>query len=138
MSIITDHIFIGSIGDASSSEFINKNNIKGVLNVASELDRDDATTQCLYKHIKTADSVNQNIRKYFDEAFDFIDSVDGPVLVHCAAGISRSATIVIAYLMKKYKIPMMAAFDYVKAHRSIINPNFHFIGQLMSYESEIL
>jgi hypothetical protein len=58
----------------------------------------------------------------------------GRVLVHCQAGVSRSPTIVLAYLMARYNWPMMTAFCYVKSRRHIIAPNFNFMGQLMEFE----
>lgn len=54
------------------------------------------------------DISSASIIDHFETTFDFIDRVrkNGNLLVHCMAGISRSATIVIAYLMKKY------SYDY--------------------------
>lgn len=62
----------------------------------------------------------------------------GKILVHCEAGISRSPTICMAYLMKMRKFRLEEAFDYIKQRRSLISPNFGFMGQLLQYESEIL
>lgn len=62
----------------------------------------------------------------------------GKILVHCEAGISRSPTICMAYLMKTRKFRLEEAFDYIKQRRSLISPNFSFMGQLLQYESEIL
>ena len=57
------------------------------------------------------------------------------VLVNCMAGISRSATIVIAYLMTKQNLTFQEAFNFVKSKRSIINPNESFITQLIEYDN---
>lgn len=61
----------------------------------------------------------------------------GKVLVHCEAGISRSPTICMAYLMKTKRFRLEEAFDYIKQRRSLISPNFSFMGQLLHYETEI-
>ena len=60
-----------------------------------------------YKQVSVEDDPGENIIKYFEECFQFIDEGRGQgkgVLVHCAAGVSRSATIVIAYLMFKNQL----------------------------------
>jgi len=45
------------------------------------------------------------------------------VLVHCHMGVSRSATVVIAYLMKYFHMTHREAYNFVKKKRSVINPN---------------
>jgi hypothetical protein len=59
------------------------------------------------------------------------------VFVHCALGISRSATVVIAYVMKSQRIPLKNAVDIVKRARQQIYPNNGFLQQLDRYEAEI-
>lgn len=60
------------------------------------------------------------------------------MLVHCQAGISRSPTIVIAYLMKKFNLKLDDAYSQVRSKRPIISPNLVFYSQLMDYESKII
>ena len=59
------------------------------------------------------------------------------VLVHCQAGVSRSPTIVISYLMKHTRMSMVDAYKLVKNRRSIISPNLNFMGQLVQWESAL-
>lgn len=59
------------------------------------------------------------------------------VLVHCLAGISRSVTITVAYLMYKCSLKLNDAFNLVRARKSNIAPNFHFMEQLHNFEREL-
>ena len=52
------------------------------------------------------------------------------ILVHCAAGVSRSASFTIAYLMRKKGMGFEEAHKLVKEKRKIIRPNSYFVEQL--------
>ena len=68
---------------------------------------------------------------------DDVYRTNGKVLVHCVAGVSRSATITIAYIMQRSLLSMMDAFKLVKRQRHIVAPNFNFMGQLMELERRL-
>ncbi|XP_044538842.1 dual specificity protein phosphatase 9 [Gracilinanus agilis] len=59
------------------------------------------------------------------------------VLVHCLAGISRSVTVTVAYLMQKLHLSLNDAYDLVKRQKSNISPNFNFMGQLLDFEHSL-
>lgn len=59
------------------------------------------------------------------------------VLVHCHAGVSRSATIVIAYLMAKYNMFANEAIDFLKSKRECIQPNDRFMQNLKDFQKDI-
>ena len=59
------------------------------------------------------------------------------VFVNCYAGVSRSASIVIAYLMYKRNMSFIQAFEFLKMKRSIVSPNLGFIDQLSSLEKPL-
>ena len=56
------------------------------------------------------------------------------VFIHCCAGVSRSSTITIVYLMKCHSMSLDVAFQFVQERRSCINPNAGFRFQLRYYE----
>ena len=89
------------------------------------------------KIINIYDFETENIIQYFGECLNFIKG-DEKVFVHCAAGESRSATIVIAYLMWKKKLTFDKAYKLVKEKRPRIYPNFGFRQQLQMFEKLLL
>jgi protein-tyrosine phosphatase len=83
--------------------------------------------------INIKDRSDQNIKGYFYNVFNRIESVlsaGGRVVVHCHRGISRSATIMISYIMIKYRMSFEDAFEFVVSKRSCVCPNIGFIYSL--------
>ncbi|CAN0251691.1 unnamed protein product [Lampetra fluviatilis] len=86
-----------------------------------------------YLVLNIADSPVDNIIRYFPMTKDFIDGClqsGGKVLVHGNAGISRSAALVIAYIMETFGLKYRDAFVYLQQRRFCINPNVGFVNQL--------
>lgn len=72
--------------------------------------------------------------------FDFIEEEKDKgefILVHCRAGISRSSTVVIAYLMKYKQWSLKKAFIYTKLKRKSIFPNQSFFKELIVLENKL-
>jgi len=91
-----------------------------------------------YQVLDIADTVHQNIIQHLPLTRAFIQDAlqsKGKVLIHGNAGISRSAAIVIGYVMEQYGVPYRDAFQLVQCKRFCINPNAHFENQLTEYEA---
>lgn len=92
------------------------------------------------KCINIADNSEQVLAKFFDEAHQFIEEArrkKANILIHCLAGVSRSPTFAIAYLMRLNSLKLQDAYNLVKQCRPQIDPNLSFIGQLMVYEKSL-
>lgn len=79
-----------------------------------------------YKVIHAMDVPWENLSKHFAAGNRFIKealSSGGTVFIHCYAGISRSAAMLIAYLMAEHHMNMFQAMSLVKSRRSVIFPN---------------
>lgn len=90
-----------------------------------------------YLVLDIADSVTENIIQHFPKVRQFVDeslSNGGKTLIHGNAGISRSAALVLAYIMEKYGLSCKDAFSMVQQHRFCINPNEGFMAQLTEFE----
>merc|ERR1712012_110576 len=134
---VLPHLYLGNMRDASDVAILGRLNIRYILNVTAKPRTDPLPAGFQYKHLEAADNGFQNLRQFFEEAFAFIDEAkkaNTGVLVHCQAGISRSPTIAVAYLMKHSLMAMAEAYKFVKTRRSIISPNLNFMGQLWEFE----
>jgi hypothetical protein len=88
----------------------------------------------VYHSIAVDDAFEAQISKHFDQAVEFIHTAPGAVLVHCQAGVSRSATICMAYLIRYCGMNLDQAYMVIKCVRPIICPNQGFVEQLIAYE----
>ncbi|KAI4890526.1 hypothetical protein NFI96_033322 [Prochilodus magdalenae] len=137
---ILPFLFLGSAHHSSQRETLERCGITAVLNVSSSCPN-LFEQELRYMTLKVEDSLAADIRVLFPEAIRFIESVKesgGRVLVHCQAGISRSATICLAYLIHARRVRLEEAFDFVKRRRQVISPNLAFMGQLLQFETDVL
>uniref|UniRef100_A0A3B4BAG4 Dual specificity protein phosphatase 10 n=1 Tax=Periophthalmus magnuspinnatus TaxID=409849 RepID=A0A3B4BAG4_9GOBI len=138
---ILPSLYLGNEQDAQDLRLLQRLNVGYILNVTTHLPLYHYDTGLfVYKRLPATDSNKQNLRQYFEEAFEFIEEAQQAgmgLLIHCQAGVSRSATIVIAYLMKHTWMTMTDAYKYVKTRRPIISPNLNFMGQLLEFEEDL-
>jgi len=90
--------------------------------------------------VRLIDSESSDIAQHFESAGRFIEEeiqAGGRCLIHCAAGISRSATIVLSFLMRHRNHDLRSAFNLVKSKRRVVRPNNGFFQNLIDYERSI-
>ncbi|GAB2218897.1 hypothetical protein Drorol1_Dr00002130 [Drosera rotundifolia] len=82
------------------------------------------------------DMESENLLDYLDVCFEFIEDrrKQGAVLVHCFAGVSRSAAIITAYLMKSEGLSQEAALESLRQSCEFVSPNDGFLEQLKMFE----
>ncbi|XP_050430712.1 dual specificity protein phosphatase MPK-4-like isoform X2 [Adelges cooleyi] len=136
---VEDRLWLGNLTAAVDITFLRNNNINYIVTVDScplpEMISDIRDIHI--KYIQVTDMVGEDLLSYFDSSYEFIKTGQekSSVLVHCYFGISRSTTIVISYIMKKYKISFEEAFQKIKDKNVTASPNAGFCAQLCLYET---
>ena len=131
---------IDNFGDFGASTNITMLKNKGIKKVLTVMDYNwgpHYDQDFIHKKYEIDDSCRQNIIQYFGECLNFIKGNE-KILVHCMAGVSRSATIVIAYLMWNQKLKFEEALKKVKEKRPIVDPNEGFVKQLEIFEKYLI
>ena len=138
---ILDFLYLGSQDNALCQQSLEKLGITYVLNVSITCPKAEFIMDANFLRIPINDGHTAKIISYFEVAYKFIEKcrkANKKVLIHCLAGISRSPTLAISYLMKYMRIKSEEAFKFVKDKRSSISPNFNFLGQLNEYEKQLI
>ena len=126
-------IFLSSVSAAVNRDLLEILEIKSILTVANSIEP-AFPSHFKYMVIQIEDVGTQDILSHFPSAIKFINESEGNVLVHCANGISRSPTVVSAFVMTKMGIKSSKeALDFVASKRSCINPNAGFRKQLQAF-----
>ncbi|XP_031554101.1 dual specificity protein phosphatase 13-like [Actinia tenebrosa] len=150
---VFDNIFIGGEPTALNESILQELGITHVLNAAmgtngfSQVDTDETfyKSEIIFYGIPALDMPSYKISKHFKEASNFIRRAvgskktgqrGGRIFVHCVAGISRSATLVIAYLMTYQDTNLTDAVQMLRSKRKIC-PNLGFLQQLIDYAAKI-
>lgn len=137
---ILPHLYLGCQRDVLNRELMQQNEIGYVVNASNTCPKPDFIPESHFLRVPVNDSFCEKILPWLDRSVDFIEKAkanNGRVLVHCLAGISRSATIAIAYIMNRMDMSLDEAYRFVKEKRPTISPNFNFLGQLLDFEKKI-
>ncbi|GLD71104.1 dual specificity protein phosphatase 16 isoform X1 [Lates japonicus] len=137
---ILPHLYLGCQRDVLNKDLMQQNDIAYVLNASNTCPKPDFIPDSHFLRVPVNDSFCEKILPWLDRSVEFIEKAkasNARVLVHCLAGISRSATIAIAYIMKRMDMSLDEAYRFVKEKRPTISPNFNFLGQLLDFEKKI-
>ena len=130
-------LFIGGLRALDVPDRLEEASITHILSVL-EFDYCDWDEFGKYKRllIQVEDRPRENLLQRFEQTYDFIEEAlhdKGVIIIHCAMGVSRSATVVCAYLMKKLSLDPKRALEMVQKHRPLCAPNDGFKEQLDVY-----
>ena len=133
MHYILDNLYLGDVLAAENETYLKSFNISIVIN-------------CAYEHIseyedlkayelKLTDHFPQELFPTFETAYEIIKQYnqERKIFIHCMSGVSRSASLVIFYIMKEKKWDYDKSFEYVRNIRTFIDPNTYFVQQLKEY-----
>lgn len=138
---IVDNIYLGSAFNAASNSTLKTYDIKLVINVTAEISEyfpEDVITYKKYPiYDDNDDSIIDIIPKAYQDIINFQQNDQGNILIHCYMGRSRSASILIYYLMNHLKhddgtlYSIYDAIMFIKSKRPSINPTLRLIKDII-------
>uniref|UniRef100_A0A8C9V6U5 Dual specificity protein phosphatase n=1 Tax=Scleropages formosus TaxID=113540 RepID=A0A8C9V6U5_SCLFO len=139
------HLYIGNVAIAQNRAALQELGITHILNAAHSKqgslgDQQFYGSSFVYYGVPAEDSSHFDLSTYFRPAARFIDKAlkkrEGKVLVHCIMGMSRSATLVLAYLMLYHRLALTDAIEKVIQKRAIY-PNRNFLALLLDLDTRL-
>lgn len=138
-SKILEHLYLGSQYNAASKKQLGSLEVKRVLDLKERhVTTDDPDLNV--RAVPMSDHGDTTIVEILPECFKFIEdakSNEEIILVHCRGGVNRSATIVLAYLMKYNGMTLREAWEYVRNRRPSVQPVANYMSQLREYEKSL-
>ncbi|CAM0957913.1 unnamed protein product [Alopecurus aequalis] len=139
-SKVAEHVYLGGDAVAKNRDILRKNAITHVLNCVGFVCPEYFKSDLVYRTLWLQDSPTEDITSILYDVFDYFEDVreqGGRVFVHCCQGVSRSTSLVIAYLMWREGQSFDDAFQLVKTARGIANPNMGFACQLLQCQKRV-
>lgn len=133
---IYDNVYHSAFHAAESKEKLTELGITHILSMGEEFE-EKYKGEYVYKICSVSDDVDKDISQFFLDGIKFMEDAiryGGTVLVHCAAGISRSGSMMVAYVMKRENMKFEDALNFVKQRRKKVWPNDGFVKQLKAFE----
>ncbi|CAD6195343.1 unnamed protein product [Caenorhabditis auriculariae] len=142
ITCILPYLYLGSQVDSLDEPKLTNLGITCVVNLSIGCPKSICITdEKNFLRIPVNDSYQEKLLPYFEKAYRFLENVresGRKCLIHCLAGISRSPTLAISYIMRHLKLSSEDAYRFVKEKRPSISPNFNFMGQLLEYEQQLV
>lgn len=126
-------LYLGGVTALNTASELGITHVLSVINDISDLSTKVQQLSMTHMLIDMADMEEANLLPHFEQAVQFIKSAleqGGKVLVHCQAGISRSASVVLAYLMAVEKTGLDSALASIRHTYPQASPNEGFLHQL--------
>ncbi|XP_074098762.1 uncharacterized protein LOC141527264 [Cotesia typhae] len=136
MNKVLPGLYVGNYRDSKDEAQLKRFEITHILAIHDAARRLHSDKH--YLCILAADTPDQNLTQYFSLCNDFIHAArlrGGNVLIHCLAGMSRSVTVAVAYIMSTTNLSWKEALKVVRVGRAVANPNVGFLQQLQDFES---
>uniref|UniRef100_A0A5S6QFJ2 protein-tyrosine-phosphatase n=1 Tax=Trichuris muris TaxID=70415 RepID=A0A5S6QFJ2_TRIMR len=137
ITCVLPFLYLGCEQDALDVETAKKFEITYLLNCTVTCPKPKHIDDKRFLRIPVRDDHVERLTPHFPNVFAFLNRAvknGASVLVHCAAGHSRSPTFVVAYLMYQKFMSLQDAYRFVKQKRPCVSPNVNFWGQLVEYE----
>ncbi|XP_076030511.1 dual specificity protein phosphatase 22-like isoform X2 [Oratosquilla oratoria] len=141
MNKVLPGLYVGNFRDSKDPEQLKYHKITHILSIHDNARKLPCNRDKEYLCIIASDSPGQNLTQYFPICNDFIHTArlnGGAVLIHCLAGMSRSVTVAVVYVMCVTSLSWRDALKAVRGARNVANPNVGFLKQLQDYEHERL
>ncbi|KAG9395005.1 Dual specificity phosphatase catalytic domain [Carpediemonas membranifera] len=139
-SQITSFLFLASYTVASNRATLEANGITHILNMAGSVCPNMFPGNFEYRTYSLYDGPTQRLEGLLIDCIHFIEHArrqGGKVLVHCQLGVSRSSSVVIAYLMWQTRGSYDDVYRRVKALRPVASPNAGFMCQLLHWRQRL-
>ena len=133
---VCDGLFIGNFKSVEDIKWLQEKDISLIVDAANITNGKSIPNIEIIK-IEEEDSLDTNLIQHFDRTILKIKEQSKSTLVICQMGRSRSACLVIAYLMKCKHLSLIDAYSLLKRKRPMINPNLSFILQLICFDYQI-
>ncbi|KAK9816993.1 hypothetical protein WJX72_007967 [[Myrmecia] bisecta] len=138
--IIPGLLYLGDWSHAENTDRLNEINVKRILTIHNHPENLKVPSKINHRKYELADVDTQDISPFFSPSYDFIEearAANEAVLVHCGAGVSRSAALCIAYLMRRFQWSAAKARSFCHERRSLVAPNDGFWRSLCALEGQL-